>query len=427
MEKKIGFWYLFSLVTGSQIGSGIFIIPSQLAPIGQLAVFGWILSGFGAICLALVFGKLCNWLPKNGGPYLFTKEAFGNQIAFLVGWIYWIASWSSTGVVILAGMNYLNPIFGPFTEIEMLFYEISALSLITWLNLKGIYYAGRAEFIFTILKFSSISTLALIFLLFFDKTNMAINFSDIKNSGVEQLKAATQVTFWGFIGLEAGSIPADEIKNASKTIPKAIFFGTFAVSILYFISTLSVIGVLPQIILVNSKAPYVDATSQIFGGYWHYATASIAVLVCIGSLNSWILSCGQMVLTLAKENLTPKAFATINNQGAPSSALKLNSSAILVVIFLSHANISANPISDFMDFTVLLFIIVYIFCCLAFLVLCFKKMRFNIIEITYTTISILFCIFMMQNINKMEFCIILVIAIMSIPAALINTRLKSFR
>lgn len=425
MKKKIGFWYLFSLVTGSQIGSGIFVIPNQLAPIGQLAVFGWIFSGFGAICLSLVFGKLCNWFPKNGGPYLFTKEAFGNQIAFLVGWIYWIASWSSTGVVILAGMNYLNPIFGPFTEIEMIFYETGALFLITWLNLKGIYYAGKAEFIFTILKFSSISALSLIFLFFFDKTNMPLDFSDIKNSGAEQLKAATLVTFWGFIGLEAGSIPADEIKNASKTAPKAIFFGTLAVLILYFVSTLSVIGVLPEKILVNSKAPYVDATSQIFGSYWHYGTASIAVLVCIGALNSWILSCGQMVLTLAKENLTPKAFATINNQGAPCSALKLNSSAILVIIFLSHANISANPISDFMDFTVLLFVIVYIFCCLAFLVICFKKMKFKTIEITYTIISILFCIFMMQDINKVQFYIILTIVMMSIPASIINTRLRS--
>ena len=81
VSRKIGFWSVFALVTGSQIGSGVFMLPANLASFGLFALVGWIISGIGAIALALVFAQLCSWFPKTGGPHVYVKEAF------------WIINW----------------------------------------------------------------------------------------------------------------------------------------------------------------------------------------------------------------------------------------------------------------------------------------------------------------------------------------------
>lgn len=73
MSNKIGFWSVFAMVTGSQIGTGVFMLPASLAPYGGFSLLGWIISGCGAIALALVFGKLCSYYPKTGGPHVYIK------------------------------------------------------------------------------------------------------------------------------------------------------------------------------------------------------------------------------------------------------------------------------------------------------------------------------------------------------------------
>ncbi len=81
MSKKLGFWSVFAIVTGSQIGSGVFMLPASLAPYGKFSILGWLISGIGAICLAMVFSGLCNRFPKTGGPHVYVKEMFGNTTA----------------------------------------------------------------------------------------------------------------------------------------------------------------------------------------------------------------------------------------------------------------------------------------------------------------------------------------------------------
>ena len=85
-SNKIGFWAVFSIVTGSQIGSGVFTLPPCLAPYGVLGLFGCLLAGLGAMALCYVFASLCSRLPKTGGPHVYVQHAFGPKIAFFSGW-----------------------------------------------------------------------------------------------------------------------------------------------------------------------------------------------------------------------------------------------------------------------------------------------------------------------------------------------------
>ena len=85
-EKKMGFWSVVSLVIGSQIGSGAFLLPAQLASLGAISLGGWLLAGGGAISIALIFAQLCMYIPKAGGPHAYVEAAFGKRFSFFTSW-----------------------------------------------------------------------------------------------------------------------------------------------------------------------------------------------------------------------------------------------------------------------------------------------------------------------------------------------------
>ena len=89
--KSLGLWTCTALVIGNMVGSGIFLLPTSLAPYGSLSIIGWGMTAFGSLCLALVFARLSRLVPKAGGPYAYTRAGFGDFAAFWIAWGYWIA------------------------------------------------------------------------------------------------------------------------------------------------------------------------------------------------------------------------------------------------------------------------------------------------------------------------------------------------
>ena len=127
--KKIGFWPVFAIVTGSQIGTGAFLFPSTLAPFGYYSFIGWIITALGAICLSCVFANLSSIYSHNGGPHIYVEKKFGKNIAFFVGWTYWVISWVSTSVVVIASISFLTPFLWTDSVILQIILQILLLFL----------------------------------------------------------------------------------------------------------------------------------------------------------------------------------------------------------------------------------------------------------------------------------------------------------
>ncbi len=109
--RRLGFWMACALVVGNMIGSGVFLLPASLSPFGWNAVIGWVITISGALCLAAVFAKLAGAMPAAGGPYAYSRAAFGPAPAFLVAWSYWVALLVGNGAIATAAMSYLSLIF----------------------------------------------------------------------------------------------------------------------------------------------------------------------------------------------------------------------------------------------------------------------------------------------------------------------------
>ncbi len=391
MSRKIGFWSVFALVTGSQIGSGVFMLPSSLAPYGAFGLAGWILSGLGAVMLALVFAQLCARLPRTGGPHVYVQEAFGPTMGFFTGWTYWIISWVSSIAVITASIGYLTPIIGEHSLFTHFALEVGLLFIITWINLKGVKAAGNAEFFLSALKMIPLLVLPIVALFFFKSSHIATVTPSAMGGTSHILSHVTLLTLWGFVGLESGTTPAGAVQNPSKTIPRAVILGTLCVAGLYFINSIGIMGALPASVLMNSKAPFADATQAMFGGNWHLIISLIAAIVCIGTLNAWMLASGQIALGVAQDDLMPAFFARTNKQGAPYCALLVSCAGIVPLLFLTLNENIAQQINTIIDFSVICFLFVYVICCGSLLKLLAKQQSKDWKIWLYSLCALSFC------------------------------------
>ncbi len=376
MSQRLGFWSVFALVIGSQIGSSVLVLPASLAPFGLFSLAGWIVSSCGAIILALLFAILCRRFPQTGGPHIYLKQTFGNDVAFFTGWTYWVISWVSTAVVVIAAITYLVPLIGVHGSFMCLFIQTLLLFAIMLLNFMGIAAAGRVEFILAILKFIPLIVIPVAALYHqFDINNFIMDKRTTNLTFSQIISEVTLLTFWGFIGLESATVQAGSVINPIKTIPRAVVTGTLCVAVLYLINSIGIIGLVPREDLIHSKAPYVDATQIIFGGQWYLLTSLIASIICIGTLNAWVLISGQIALGLAQDGLMPSFFTRKNKNEAPIWGLVISCIGILLLLISTVNEDLSKQITEIIDVSVLSFLFVYLACSLAFLKLLLAKLK----------------------------------------------------
>lgn len=376
MSGKIGFWSVFALVTGSQIGSSVFMAPANLANYGWLAVWGFVIAALGAMALCYVFAVLCGRYPKTGGPHVYINNLFGKTPAFFTGWTYWIISWISTTAVIVTAIGYLAPFLGIDDKMTFLAFEIGLLLIITLINLQGVKIAGNAEFFLTILKLLPLIILPIGALFFFKAEHFVVAQHLTQEFSMSQLLGqVTLVTLWGFIGLETATTPAESVENPTKNIPRALILGTLCVALVYIINCVGVMGLVAPEVLKNSKAPYVDAAQVLFGGQWHLLISVVASVVCIGTLNAWILTSGQIALGLAQDGLMPAFFAKKNGKDAPYWSILISSLGIVPFLVMTIEDNFADQIRSIIDISVTSFLFVYLMCCGGFLKLTYEQGR----------------------------------------------------
>lgn len=394
MSRKLGFGAVLAIVFGSQIGSGIFVVPTTLAPFGIYGIYAWIFAGLGAIFLAFVFAELCSNFPKTGGPHVYVNEMFGKIPAFFTGWTYWLISWISSSVVVVTAVACLQPFFGscqsPYLYLTL---EISLLLALTYINCKSVVLSGKLEFVLTVMKFIPFVVVpAVIFQDFdFSKATVLPGYADMPIEDLMML--ATSIAFWCFIGVECATTPAEDVVNPSKTIPRAIILGTVSVALIYLINNIAIMGVIPSETLAKSQAPFVEAIAVVLGKNCSMIIAIITSLVCIGTLNAWILTSAQISFGLAKDKLLPKVLAKKNRNGAPYISVLISCLGMIPILILTMDKSLASQIEYIIDFSVKSFLFVYAVCSLAYLKFAvrirdFKKMFLAILALVFCGLMI---------------------------------------
>ncbi|MEY3196728.1 MAG: hypothetical protein RLZZ59_94, partial [Pseudomonadota bacterium] len=227
------------------------------------------------------------------------------------------------------------------------------------------------------------------------------------------------LTFWGFIGLESATANADVVKNPTKAIPRAVIFGTITVASLYILNSISVVAVVPQSHLAASPAPYVDAARVIFGSNIEAVASIVIALACIGTLNAWILTSGQIAYGAAKEGLFPGFCAITNKYDAPYVSLLITLTGTILLLCLTLSDDIVSQLTMVIDFSVICFLFIYLICMLAFLKMYGKKHKI------YGCISIiagLFCVWVILCSPVAYTMVSLSLIASGLPVYLLSTR-----
>lgn len=337
-RSMMGFWQTWSMSVGVMIGSGIFLLPTVLAPYGGIGILGWLVTSCGTILLALVLGRLSQRHPRSGGPYVYAWVAFGEFWGFLIAWGYWLGIILAMAAISVAFVSYLGALV-PGLSNNVILQAITAVLCIwvlTGINLRGISEAASIQLLMTILKILPLLVIVLL-AIFVGSMEAMPPFNPTGKPVFEGIAAATLLTMWAFIGIEAAVIPAAEVVNPKHTIPRAVVLAAITVAILYIAVSIAVMTLVPSQQLANSQAPLVDAAVSL--GPWGGVFIAIGTLVSTaGSLNGHVLLAGQMPMAVAMDKLAPKIFAMRNKGNAPSFSLILSSVLATCLVVMNFAD-----------------------------------------------------------------------------------------
>jgi APA family basic amino acid/polyamine antiporter len=336
-HRQLGLVALTALVVGNMVGSGVFLLPASLAPFGGSSVLGWLVSGAGTMAFGLVIARLARRRPAVGGPYAYTREAFGEFAGFLVGWGYWISCWSGVATLAVAMTSYLGDLV-PAVAAHPLATELSAIVLLTAVNTRGVREAGAVQVATTVLKLSPLVAVALFGLARFEPAHLQ-PFNPTGRPLASAAMGCLALTLWAYQGFESASIAAGEARDARRLVPRATLLGISIASVFYVASTLAVMGLVPPAALAKSGAPFAEAARILWGPSAGKVVAAGAAVSCFGALNGWILVAGRMPLAIARDGLFPAFFERVSARGTPVTGLILSSS---LSCFLLVANYSGS-------------------------------------------------------------------------------------
>lgn len=347
-SKKIGVIPLTALVTGNMIGSGLFLLPSTMATLGSLSLLSWIFTTIGSLFLAFVFSRMSIFIPRTGGPYAYAHAGLGNVLGFQTAYCYWINAWVGNAAISIAAMGYLSVFVPVFAHpVVACFAAIAFVWLFTWINLYGVHTASLVAVVSTILKLVPILFVGIFGWFFFhsEYITSAINVTTSpKLSSFDLITQGATLTLWAFLGLESGTVPAGSVKNPTRTIPIATILGMSISAFVYIITSVVIMGMIPNEVLQKSVSPFADAAQIIFGDWGKWLIAGGATIACLGCLNGWVLIQGQIAMAAAEDHLFWKIFAHRNRRGVPSSALMITSGLISLLLILT---ISPNLVNQF--------------------------------------------------------------------------------
>jgi len=320
LRSELTLFDVTNLVVGAIIGADIYVASSFGAGyLGLSSLLVWIVAGIIAIIIALCFAQCAALVPKVGGPYAYAKEAWGPFAGFIVGWSLWLAEWVSLAVFPVAFTQYLMFFLNLDSTYQIMVKAFFVASLIAT-NIVGVKAAGRTNDALTIIKLAPLiffSGAGLLYMIL-QPTAAASNFSPFFPKGLGNFGLALVLIFWAYAGFEISTIPAEEIKDPSRTIPKAIILGISIVTIFYLTTNIVLFAVRPWSQLALDTTPLASATTTMLGRNLMLASMG-GVIVGVGALisvagsdESGMIGTSRLGYALAVDGLFPHIFAKIH-------------------------------------------------------------------------------------------------------------------
>ncbi|MBD9650912.1 arginine/agmatine antiporter (plasmid) [Ensifer sp. PDNC004] len=374
-SAKIGLVPATLMVAGNMMGSGVFMLPANLAAVGSIAVFGWLITIAGAIALALTFAKLAAIDPAAGGPYAYTRKAFGDYMGYQTNLIYWLANVVGNVGLAVAGLGYLTAFFPMLRDpLVSALAQVALIWFFTYANILGPNVVGRLQSFTTSFALVPILGMAIFGWFWFSPATFSEGWNVSGKDSWAAIMATLNFTLWAFIGVESASVSAGVVRDPQRNVPIATVGGVILAAVAYILSSTVIMGMIPNKELIASSAPFADAARLALGDTAGAVVAICAALGCLGSLAGWTLLVGQTAKAAADDGLFGSIFAKVNSKGVPSAGLAIVAVIMTVQVFATMSPTASEQFGKIASIAVIMTLLPYIYSAISIKVLGYKKM-----------------------------------------------------
>ncbi|AXQ14419.1 MULTISPECIES: putrescine-ornithine antiporter [Shewanella] len=317
-NNKIGVVQLTILTIVNMMGSGIIMLPTQLAQVGTISILSWLVTAAGSTALAYAFAKCGMFSKKSGGMGGYAEYAFGRSGNFMANYTYAVSLLIANVAIAISAVGYGAVLFGvELSPIAICLATIGVLWLATVANFGGARITGQVSSVTVwgiIIPVIGVSLIGW-FWFDFDLYKAAWNPHDMPF--FKALGGSIAMTLWAFLGLESACANSEAVENPEKNVPIAVMGGTIGAAVIYIISTNVIAGIVPNGELALSNAPFGLAFAQMFNPTIGSIVMACAIISCTGSLLGWQFTIAQVFKSSADEGFFPKAFSKVTKKDAP--------------------------------------------------------------------------------------------------------------
>jgi APA family basic amino acid/polyamine antiporter len=341
LVRGIRRWDLVAIAINGIIGAGIFGLPARVySLIGTYSLIAFVVCALVVALIILCFAEVSSRFDDTGGPYLYAREAFQPAVAFEVGWLIWLARVTAFAANCNLMINYLSyfwlPATTPFWRASIIVFVVAVLAAI---NLLGIRQAAIVSNAFTIGKLVPIIIFIAAGLFFLNP--QAYEFGPSPTTAA--FSQSVLVLVYAFTGFEMATIPAGEVRDPKKSLPRALLIAIVVVAILYILIQVVCVGTLPG--LAQSTKPLADAGSLFLGPAGGAIISAGAIISITGNLNILLLSGSRLPFAMAEQKQLPAFVGSIHRRFFTPYVSILITAALMLFLTLKSSFLTALTIS----------------------------------------------------------------------------------
>lgn len=344
-KNKMSVIQLTIMTAINMMGSGIIMLPTNLAKVGTMSILSWLVTAIGSMALAYAFAQAGMFSKKSAGMGGYSEYSFGKAGSFMANYTYGVSLLIANVAIAISAVGYASAFLNKeLSPLQVALYTILTIWLATVLNFKGARISGKISSITIWGAIIPVLAISVFGWFWFSGHLYVASWNPNHIPFFTAVSQSISITLWAFLGLESASANMDAVDNPQKNVPIACLGGTIGAGIIYIISTNVMAGIVPNAQLLNSSAPFGLAFATILGSTAGKIVMGLMVISCFGSLFSWQFTIAQVFKGSAIEGYFPKVFAKITKNETP-----LNAMVIITIIqsFLALMTISPTLSTQF--------------------------------------------------------------------------------
>lgn len=405
-NKKIGLMACTGVVAGNMMGSGIALLPANLAKLGSIAIWGWVIALLGALSLAYVFARLGTKNPQAGGPIAYAGE-IGPAFGFQTGVLYYHANWIGNLAIGITAVSYLSTFFPILNSpVPAGITCILLVWFFTFINLLGGSWVSRLTTTGLILVLIPVMSTAIFGWGWFDIATYKANWNTSGTTDYQAIISSVLLCLWAFVGIESASVSSGMVKNPQRTVPLATMMGAALAGIVYIAATQAINGMFPASQMAASGAPFAASASLMVGSWAAPIVSAFTAFACLTSLGSWMMLVGQAGARASKDGNFPAAYGEIDKNGVPKkglilAALKMTALMIFITVLNSGEGKASDLFGTLTGIAVLLTMLPYFYSCIDLIRIEGASMR-NLLSLSASILGCCFCFIALMGAGSLE-------------------------